>query len=162
MVAIGRWTKRLHVVSGPDAFDGGFRRMTWRVGSATAKSRDEQVAGRNGRRDPMKSASLFGAVTLFMALAATACAADANLIELSVKDHKFAPAELKAVAGNAIVLKIRNLDATPIEFESMSLEFEVVVKSNTELLVKVKPQKPGNYLFFDDLHQEAKGTLVVK
>ena len=96
------------------------------------------------------------------ALAARAGADDGRLIELSVKDHRFTPAELKAVAGGAILLKIKNLDAAPIEFESMSLEFEVVVKSNAELLVKVKPQKPGRYLFFDDLHQEAKGTLVVE
>jgi len=34
--------------------------------------------------------------------------------------------------------------------------------ARAELLVKVKPQKAGRYLFFDDLHQEAKGTLVVE
>ena len=43
------------------------------------------------------------------------------------------------MAGSAIVLRIKNLDTTPIEFESMSLGFEVVVRSNAELLVAVKP-----------------------
>ncbi len=100
--------------------------------------------------------------TTFMALAPLANADDGKLIELSVRNHKFEPAEPKAVAGSAIVLKIKNLDAAPIEFESLSLEFEIVVRSNTELLVKAKPQKSGRYLFFDDLHQEAKGTLVVE
>ena len=72
-----------------------------------------------------------------MALAARAGADDGRLIELSVKDHRFTPAELKAVAGNAILLKIKNLDAAPIEFESMSLEFEVVVKSGEPLTLVV-------------------------
>jgi plastocyanin len=103
------------------------------------------------------------AMTLMvMALGPIARADDGKTIELSVKDHKFEPAEPKAAAGSAIALKIKNLDAAPIEFESLALEFEIVVKSNAELLVKVKPQKPGRYLFFDDLHQEAKGTLVVE
>jgi len=110
----------------------------------------------------IRSGSMVVAAMTFMALASIACADDGKTIELSVKNHKFEPAEPRAIAGSAIVMKIRNLDAAPIEFESMALEFEVVVRSNAELLVKVKPQKPGRYLFFDDLHQEAKGTLVVE
>ena len=37
-----------------------------------------------------------------------------------------------------------------------------VIKPNAEVVVKVKPQKPGRYVFFDDLHPETKGTLVVE
>jgi Cupredoxin-like domain len=110
----------------------------------------------------IRSGSMVVAAMTLMALAPIARADDGKMIELSVKDHKFEPAEPKAAAGSALVLKIKNLDAAPIEFESLALEFEIVVKSNAELLVKVKPQKPGRYLFFDDLHQEAKGTLVVE
>jgi hypothetical protein len=110
----------------------------------------------------IRSGSMVMVAMTFMAMASVARADDGKMIELSVKNHKFEPAEPKAMAGSAIVMKIRNLDAAPIEFESMALEFEVVVRSNAELLVKVKPQKPGRYLFFDDLHQEAKGTLVVE
>ena len=110
----------------------------------------------------IRSGSMVVVAMTFMALASIVCADDGKMIELSVKDHKFEPAEPKTTAGSAIVLKIKNLDAAPIEFESLALEFEIVVKSNAELLVKVKPQKPGRYLFFDDLHQEAKGTLVVE
>jgi plastocyanin len=110
----------------------------------------------------IRSGSVLAVAVTFMALAPIARADDGKTIELSVKDHKFEPAEPKAAAGSAIALKIKNLDAAPIEFESLALEFEIVLKSNAELLVKVKPQKPGRYLFFDDLHQEAKGTLVVE
>jgi len=110
----------------------------------------------------MRSGALVVVAIAFVVLASMAAADDGKMIELSVKDHKFEPAEPRARAGSAIVLKIKNLDTAPIEFESLALEFELVVKSNAELLVKVKPQKPGRYLFFDDLHQEAKGTLVVE
>ena len=110
----------------------------------------------------IRSGSMVMVAMSFLALASIARADDGKTIELSVKDHKFEPAEPKAMAGSAIVMKIKNLDAAPIEFESLALEFEIVVKSKAELLVKVKPQKPGRYLFFDDLHQEAKGTLVVE
>lgn len=110
----------------------------------------------------MTSASMLVVAAAFVALTPMAAADEGKPIDLSVKDHKFEPAEPKVAAGTAIVLKIKNLDAAPIEFESLALEFEIVVKSKAELLVKVKPQKPGRYLFFDDLHQEAKGTLVVE
>jgi plastocyanin len=117
---------------------------------------------RRAMNSDIRSGSVLAVAVTFMALAPIARADDGKTIELSVKDHKFEPAEPKAAAGSAIALKIKNLDAAPIEFESLALEFEIVVKSNAELLVKVKPQKPGRYLFFDDLHQEAKGTLVVE
>jgi plastocyanin len=109
----------------------------------------------------IKSGTMVAVAMAFVALAPMANAEDATL-EISVKDHKFEPAELKAAAGSAIVFKVKNLDGGPVEFESEPLQFETVVKPNAEILVKVKPQKPGRYVFFDDLHQETKGTLVVE
>jgi plastocyanin len=97
-----------------------------------------------------------------MAFAPLASAADSTTLEVSIKDNKFQPAELKAKAGSEIVFKVKNLGTAPIEFESEPLQFEQVVKPNAEGTVKVKPQKPGSYVFFDDLHQETKGTLVVE
>lgn len=110
----------------------------------------------------IKSGAMIAVATLFVALAPTANADDGTTLEISVKDRKFEPAEVKAAAGSAIVFKVKNLDAAPVEFESEPLQFETVVKPNAEILVKVKPQKPGRYTFFDDLHQETKGTLVVE
>ena len=40
--------------------------------------------------------------------------------------------------------------------------YALIIAYFAGILVKVKPQKPGRYLFFDDLHQEANGTLVVE
>jgi plastocyanin len=88
--------------------------------------------------------------------------AESTTLEVSVKDNKFQPAEFKAKAGSEIVFKVKNLGTAPVEFESEPLQFEQVIKPNAEGTVKVKPQKPGSYVFFDDLHQDTKGTLVVE
>jgi plastocyanin len=112
-------------------------------------------------RSVLKSAVVAAFASAFVSLSTMAIADDATL-EVSVKDHKFEPAEVKAAAGSAIVFKVKNLDAAPVEFESEPLQFEMVVKPNAEITVKVKPQKPGRYVFFDDLHQDTKGTLVVE
>lgn len=102
------------------------------------------------------------AAASFVLLTPLAGADDTVTFEVSVKDHKFEPAEIKSPAGKPIVIKVRNMDAAPIEFESEPLQFETVVKPNAEALIKVKPQKPGRYVFFDDLHQETKGALLVE
>jgi plastocyanin len=110
----------------------------------------------------VKAATAVAVVTGFAAFAPLASADDGTTLEVSVKDHQFQPAEFKAAAGTAIVFKVKNLDTSPVEFESEPLQFETVVKPNAEILVKVKPQKPGRYAIFDDLHQETKATLVVE
>jgi plastocyanin len=82
---------------------------------------------------------------------------------LTVKDHKFDPAELQAPAGKPIVLRVRNLDSTPMEFESKSLKVEKVLTGNSEAVVNIRAQKPGRYEFFDDFHEKTtRGVLVVK
>ena len=42
-------------------------------------------------------------------------------VTISLKDHKFDPAELKVPASKAIKLTVKNLDTTPEEFESHPL-----------------------------------------
>jgi plastocyanin len=113
------------------------------------------------KRVVLTAAALLAAGTL-ASLAPAVSADDALTIEITVKDHQFTPAEAKAPAGKPIVFKVKNHDSAPIEFESDPLEFETVVKPNTEGLIKVKPQKAGRYEFFDDLHQATKGYLVVE
>lgn len=109
-----------------------------------------------------RKAAIAVAVAMSFAAAAPLARAGDTTLEVSFKDHQFSPAEFKAAAGSAIVFKVKNLGTEPMEFESEALQFEQVVKPNAEITVKVKPQKPGRYTFFDDLHQETKGTLVVE
>jgi plastocyanin len=111
-----------------------------------------------------------GSYLLAMALALGCLAAnpaaraqDSVEIAVTVKDHKFDPAELQAPAGKPIVLRIKNLDATPMEFESKTLRVEKVLTGNSEAVVNVRAQKPGRYEFFDEFHEKTtRGVLVVK
>ena len=109
-----------------------------------------------------KSAMAVTFASACFAFAPLASADESTTLEVSVKDNKFQPSEFKAKAGSEIVFKVKNLGTAPVEFESEPLQVEQVIKPNAEGTVKVKPQKPGSYVFFDDLHQDTKGTLVVE
>lgn len=96
-------------------------------------------------------------------LAATpAVAQQAASVTVTVKNHRFQPAELHAPARVPIELRVKNLDSTPMEFESVSLRVEKVVTGNGEGVIRLRPLEPGSYNFFDDFHQETKGVLVVR
>ena len=84
--------------------------------------------------------------------------------ELQVTHSKgqFKPAELRAPADKAITIRVKNLDAKAIEFESKTLRVEKVVAANSEALLNVRAQKPGRYEFFDDFNEKARGALVVQ
>ena len=64
--------------------------------------------------------ALTGAIT-------QAAAQEATTISVTVKNHRFQPAEVHAPANVPIVLRVKNLDPTPMEFESVSLRVEKVV-----------------------------------
>lgn len=83
-------------------------------------------------------------------------------VTVSVKSHRFQPAEIHAPAKVPIELHIKNLDATPMEFESVSLRVEKVVAGNSQGTIRLRPLEPGRYNFFDDFHQETNGVLVVR
>ena len=83
-------------------------------------------------------------------------------IQLSLKNQRFQPAEIRAPAGRRITLRIKNLDATAAEFESVSLRVEKVIAGNSEASINIRPLQPGRYEFFDDFHQESRGTLVIQ
>ena len=84
------------------------------------------------------------------------------VIEITVKNHRFEPEEPRAPANRPFTIRIRNLDSTPMEFESARMRVEKVVAANSEGVVKVRALAPGRYGFFDDFHKQAKGTLVVE
>jgi plastocyanin len=79
---------------------------------------------------------------------------------LTLKDHKFDPQQLVVPAGKKFTLTVKNLDATPSEFESNDLDREKVVKAGAEITVFLGPLDAGTYNFFDDFHRDTTtGTL---
>ena len=98
---------------------------------------------------------------LFLANADTVSADEPVSIAITIKDHKFDPAEVHAPAGKPIALSVKNLDAVAAEFESDALHVEKVVPPGREVVVRVRPLEPGRYNFFDDFHRATQGVLVV-
>jgi plastocyanin len=90
-------------------------------------------------------------------------AAAAETYTLTIKDHKFDPAELKIPADKPATLVVKNLDSTPEEFESKPFRIEKVVPANSEASFQLRAMKPGRYKFFGEFHEDsAKGEVVVE
>jgi hypothetical protein len=110
----------------------------------------------------LSKATLLAAVAL-VSVAGAANAQNAVEIQLSYKDKKFDPAEIGAPANTPIVIKLKNLDAKAMEFESKTLHVEKVVAASGEATINVRAQKPGRYEFFDEYNKKtARGALNVK
>jgi plastocyanin len=82
---------------------------------------------------------------------------------ISIKDHRFNPAEIEVPAGQKVKLVIRNQDGTPEEFESAELRREKIVPGGGEITLFVGPLKPGRYEFFGDFNPStARGHIVAR
>ena len=96
-------------------------------------------------------------------LAAVPAIADEAALQLTLKDHKFAPGEIEAPAGKALTLSVTNSDGTPAEFESKALRVEKLIPAGGAVTLKVRALTPGRYRFFDDYHETTtEGFLIVK
>jgi hypothetical protein len=102
------------------------------------------------------------AAALLGASARVLQAQDGAAVSISVKSHQFQPAELHAPAGKRLAIQVKNLDAEPIEFESVSLRVEKVIAPGSQGVVNVRALAAGRYEFFDDFHQQTRGVLVVQ
>jgi plastocyanin len=95
--------------------------------------------------------------------AAPAVGADDIEITLTIKDHKFEPAELKVPAGKPIKLTVKNLDPTPEEFESHALKVEKVITGKATQLIRLKALAKGTYPFVGEYHEKtAKGVIIAE
>jgi plastocyanin len=98
----------------------------------------------------------------FLAAFATAASAQ-NAFTLTIKDHKFDPAELRIPARQGATLVVENHDATPEEFESKSLRIEKVIPGKGSATFKLRALDPGRYGFFGEFHEDtAKGEIVAE
>lgn len=86
---------------------------------------------------------------------------DTVMLSITIKDHKFDPAELHAPPGKPLAIQVKNLNPIVSEFESSDLHFEKIVPVGSQATVHVRPLQPGRYNFFDDFHRDTQGYLVV-
>lgn len=87
----------------------------------------------------------------------------AEPVQITLKDHRFAPAEISVTANERFRIEVSNEDPTPAEFESGDLRAEKIVVPGGKASVMAGPLKPGRYAFFDEYHPDtAKGTVIVQ
>ena len=89
-------------------------------------------------------------------------AQQATEIQVTYSKGQFQPSELRAPADKPITVRLKNLDAKAMEFESKSLRVEKAVAANSEGVINVRALKPGRYEFFDDFNEKARGALTVQ
>ena len=100
-------------------------------------------------------------VAAFIILAPAGARADD--IVVTIKDHKFSPAEIKVPANQRIEITVVNDDATPEEFESKPMKVEKVIPGKSKGVVRFGPLKPGRYPFVGEIHEStAKGVVIAE
>jgi hypothetical protein len=101
-------------------------------------------------------------LSLLLLLPCLALAAEPDFT-LTIRDHKFAPAELRVPAGKKIKLVIDNQDATPEEFESHALNREKVIPGKSKAFIFIGPLQPGRYPFVGEFNEKtAKGVVIAE
>jgi hypothetical protein len=103
------------------------------------------------------------AVLLALAGFGTAWAEDPARIELTLKDHKFTPAEIHVTAGKPTILIVKNQDATAEEFDSSDLKVEKVITGGQQGTIRLRPLTQGRYAFEGEYHADtAQGVVVAE
>jgi plastocyanin len=103
------------------------------------------------------------ALSLLAGRAGDVFAADDATIPVTIKDHRFTPAEIHVKAGQPTVLRIDNQDATAEEFDSKALKVEKVIAGGHQGLVRLHPLAAGSYPFMGEYHAAtAKGVVVAE
>jgi hypothetical protein len=90
-------------------------------------------------------------------------AADAGIIAIAIKDHKFEPTEIHVPANKPALFAITNNDQSVEEFDSTALKVEKVVAPHDTGMVRVRPLAPGRYKFMGEFHSDtAQGVVVAE
>jgi hypothetical protein len=107
--------------------------------------------------------SIVCALSIALAVACGSAKATEPTFSLTLKDHRFAPAEITVPANTRIRMMIKNLDTTPAEFESNDFKAEKVIPAGQEVTVLIPALKAGTYEFYDEYNEaSSKSRLIAK
>lgn len=103
------------------------------------------------------------ALLVLMSVFSASAMAEVKQYTLTLRQHKFIPAQLTIPANTKVKLLVINEDATPEEFESHELNREKIVTGKGRITVFIGPLKAGKYPFFGEFHMDtAQGVLIAK
>lgn len=96
-------------------------------------------------------------------LSATPALANNAEFALSIRDHRFEPAEVRVPAGQKVKLVVTNHDSTPEEFESHEMNREKLIPAGKTVTIFIGPLKPGRYPFFGEFNEKtARGVVIAE
>ncbi len=105
----------------------------------------------------------FFLLLIFLGSSAVAMADAPPRFDLTIKDHKFEPAELAVPANKLFIVTIKNLDATAEEIESRELQIEKVIAAHGEGTLHVHALDVGRHDFIGEYHSDsAKGAFIAQ
>jgi plastocyanin len=103
---------------------------------------------------------LFGA---WVVTATPARCEEAHAATITIRDHRFDPAEFRVPAGRRIALTVINTDPLSEEFDSAALKVEKVIAGKAQGVVHISPLSPGTYDFIGEYHEDtAKGRIIAE
>lgn len=112
---------------------------------------------------PARIAAAAGLLLVASLAARPAGAEDPTTIAVTIRDHRFIPAEIHVPQGKPILLSIKNEDATAEEFDSSALKVEKVIVGGGFGTVRLRPLGPGRYPFMGEYHAAtAQGAVIAE
>jgi Cupredoxin-like domain len=130
------------------------------LGRPGAVTRQENHPMRDDRQKPRRTAAL-GVILAMFCLSWSVLAEEPAPITVTLKDHRFDPAEIHLPTGKPAALHVINLDDTAEEFDSSALQVEKVIAAGHYATIRLRPLAPGRYPFMGEFHPDsAKGVVV--
>lgn len=88
-------------------------------------------------------------------------AEDLSTYTITLKNHRFTPAEIHVPTGKPFFVLVINADDTADEFEMSAPAIEKVIPPGEQGKVRIRPLGPGHFRFFGDFHQDtAQGAFI--
>jgi hypothetical protein len=82
---------------------------------------------------------------------------------LTIRDHRFTPAETRIPAHLKVRLVVENQDGAPEEFDSHALNREKVIPGKAKATIFIGPLAPGRYPFMGEFNAAtARGAVVAE
>ena len=93
-------------------------------------------------------ASLVASLTL--GSAAHACADDLTTYQITLKDHRFTPAEIHVPTGKPFLVVVTNANDAADEFEMLFPAVERPLQPGQQGKLRIRPLGPGRFPFFGE------------
>ncbi|MGD0106496.1 MAG: cupredoxin domain-containing protein [Rhodopila sp.] len=117
----------------------------------------------NDDRTPHYRSGALGLLLAGLCLCGPVAADEPVQINVTLKNHRFEPAEIHVKTGKPTVLVVTNEDATVEEFDSTALKVEKVIVGGHYGTIRLRPLGPGRYLFMGEYHAEtAQGVVIAE